>query len=313
MRQPYFMLNTLTLTRVPASWRGHIALFVAVVSGSGAAIFVRFAQHEGVPSPVIAAFRLTLGALILTPYIIQRHQTDLRQMTRREVVFSALAGFWLAVHLTAINLALEHTSVLVSSVLLGTGPLWIALMEVYLLKIHLRNTVWYGLFVALLGGVVIALSGNDGGITFGHNPVLGAALACVAAVLSAAYAITGRKMRARVAVLPYIWLVFTCASVTSLLMVFFSRASVFGYSLDAYFWLILLTLVPQLVGHGAWNYALGHLTATYISVVGQLGIVISAVIALLIFHEIPGLLQLPGSLAIVVGVTLVNLGQSRPE
>lgn len=36
-------------------------------------------------------------------------------------------------------------------------------------------------------------------------------------------------------------------------------------------------------------------------------------IALLIFHEVPGLLQLPGSLAIIIGFTLVNLGQARPE
>jgi drug/metabolite transporter (DMT)-like permease len=313
MRLPYAMLTTHSIAHMSSSWRGHIALFAAIASGSAAAIFVRFAQHEGVPSPVIAAYRLALGALILTPYILQRYRTELRQMNRREVIFSALAGFWLAVHLTAINLSLEHTSILVCSVLLGTGPLWIALLEVYLLKVHLSSVVWIGLIVALLGVVVIAFSGASGDLALGHNPLLGAALASVGAVLSAAYAITGRKVRAQVAVLPYIWLVFTCAAITSLLIVFFSHESLFGYSFDAYIWLILLTLLPQLLGHGAWNYALGHLTATYISVFSQLGVVITSMFALMIFHEIPQLLQLPGSLAIVVGVTLVTLGQSRPE
>jgi drug/metabolite transporter (DMT)-like permease len=307
------MLNTLTLTHIPASWRGHIALLVAVASGSLAAILVRFAQHDGVPSPVIASFRLTVGALILTPFVLQRYKHDLRQLSRREFVFSILAGFWLAVHLTAVTLSLEHTSVLISSVLLGTGPLWIALLEVYLLKIHLRSRVWIGLSFALSGGVVIALSGSGGEITFGHNPLLGAALAIVAAVLSAVYSITGRKIRARVAVLPYIWLVFTSAAITSLFIVLVSRAQVLGFSPDAYLWLVVLTIIPQLMGHGAWNYALGHLSATYISVIGQLGIVLSAVIAYFILREQPGVLQLPGSVAIVIGVTLVNLGQSRTE
>jgi len=37
----------------------------------------------------------------------------------------------------------------------------------------------------------------------------------------------------------------------------------------------------------------------------------SAILAFVIFAEIPGALQLPGSLAIVVGITLVNLAQTR--
>jgi len=65
------------------------------------------------------------------------------------------------------------------------------------------------------------------------------------------------------------------------------------------------------MGHGLWNYALGYLPATYMSAVSQLNIVMSATLAFLIFHEIPGLLQLPGSLAIIMGVTLVNFGLSR--
>src|SRR5262245_55749751 len=103
------MLNVETLTQIPASWRSHIALVIAVFSGSSAAILVRFAQHDGVPSPVIAAFRLTVGSLVLLPFIFPRYQSYLREMSRKDVFFSALAGFWLAIHLTAVNFSLEHT------------------------------------------------------------------------------------------------------------------------------------------------------------------------------------------------------------
>jgi drug/metabolite transporter (DMT)-like permease len=84
-----------------------------------------------------------------------------------------------------------------------------------------------------------------------------------------------------------------------------------GYSGKAYLAMIMITILPQLFGHITYNYALRHLPATYCSVVGQLGIIIGAVLAFLFFHEVPNALQLPGSAAILMGIGLVNLGQMR--
>jgi drug/metabolite transporter (DMT)-like permease len=75
----------------------------------------------------------------------------------------------------------------------------------------------------------------------------------------------------------------------------------------------MLTILPQLIGHSAYNYVLRRLPATYSSVVGQLGIVISAVLAYFLFNEIPHALQLPGSLLILGGITLLNLSSRQPS
>jgi len=48
-------------------------------------------------------------------------------------------------------------------------------------------------------------------------------------------------------------------------------------------------------------------------VIGQLGIVIAAVIAFFLFHEVPSPLELVGSAIIIVGITIVNLGKAPPE
>jgi drug/metabolite transporter (DMT)-like permease len=85
--------------------------------------------------------------------------------------------------------------------------------------------------------------------------------------------------------------------------------SIIGYDMTAYVAIIMLTILPQLIGHGVYNYALRQLPATFVSVVGQLGIVISAVLAYLFFREIPSVLEIPGSVAIIVGITLVNLNK----
>jgi drug/metabolite transporter (DMT)-like permease len=296
--------------RLSAQWRGYAALSIAILAGSWAVILIRLSQQEHVPSPVIAAFRLTGAALLVMPFVLKNHRSDIRQMSRKTFFLCAMAGFWLAIHFILVNTSLEFTSVLISSVLFGTSPLWIALLEVVFLKVHLKRLVWAGLFVVFAGGTVIALSGKSAAHP-GGTPLLGAAFAAVGALFHAFYSTLGRKLRPEVSVIPYIGLVFTCASITSLVYVLFAHLPVVGFSLTAYFWLTALTVVPQLVGHGAWNYALGHLSATYISVVGQVSIVISVVLAFIIFQEAPVALQLLGSLAVIGGVTLVNLAQAR--
>jgi drug/metabolite transporter (DMT)-like permease len=121
----------------------------------------------------------------------------------------------------------------------------------------------------------------------------------------------GRESRARMPFLPYMWLVFSFGSITTLIVVFVTRTPLTGYSPAGYFDLLMIVLLPQLVGHLIYNLVLRRLSATYVAVVSQLGVLMAAVLAFLIFAEIPGVLQLPGSLAVLVGILFVNLGHTR--
>lgn len=285
-------------------------LLIGTFAGAWAAIFGRIAQQEGIPTPVIIATRMLLGALILTPFVLPTYRAELSRLNRRDLFFTIIAGIWFAVHLLSGFESLKHTSVLVSSVLGGTLPIWVALLETYLLHTRLSRTIWIGLIITLLGGLIITLSGNAS--TLGNNPILGAILSIIAAVTGAVYAISGRRSRGKISFLPYLWMVFGIGGITALFVVILNGTTFTGYSSTGYTALILLTLLPQLVGHTVYNFALRRLPATFVSVVSQIGIVFSAVLALLIFHEIPVALQIPGSIAIVAGITLINLSKSHP-
>ncbi|MBL8154952.1 MAG: DMT family transporter [Anaerolineae bacterium] len=293
-------------------WRLQVILLVGTFAGSWASIFGRIAQEEGVPTFILIAFRMTLGFLVLTPFVLRWHQDALKKLSRRDVLVAGAAGFWMATHLVLGFSGLEHTSVLVNGVLGGTLPLWVALLETYVLKTRLNAVIWIGLFLTLGGGVVITLSGS-GDLSLGDNPLLGSILSASAAVAGAIYAIIGRGSRERMPFLPYLWMVFIAGSITTLILSGVARYSFTGYSSTAYFALIMLTILPQLIGHSAYNYVLRKLPATYSSVVGQIGIVISAVLAYFLFNEIPHALQLPGSLLILGGITLVNLSSRQPS
>ncbi len=286
--------------------RVQLLLLLGTFAGAWAAILGRIAQHHGMPTPVIISFRMLLAALIITPFVWKYHRQELLKLNKRDVLIAAGGGLWFGIHLMSGFEALKHTSVLVSSVLGGTLPIWVAILEVYILKARLNRVIWIGLMITLCGGIIITLAGSVD-TSLGDNPLLGSGLALMAAVAGAIYAIVGRRSRDKMSYLTYLWLAFTFGGLTSLSLVVVGGQSMVGYDFTAYVAVILLTIVPQLIGHGVYNYALRQLPATFVSVVGQLGIIISAVLAYVFFREIPSILEIPGSIAIIVGITMVNL------
>ncbi len=285
-------------------------LFIGVLAASCAAIFIRFAQIDGMSSPVIAAGRLTLSALLLTPFTVMRHRADLISLNLHDLLLSSAAGFFLAVHFASWIASLEYTSVLISVVFVSTGPLWVALLEWLLFKAQFGRLVLFGLGLAFIGGLVIGTAGGSDDGT-GQQPVLGGGLALLGAVTIALYLLIGRRVRAKLPLLPYIWIVYGFAALFLIALVISGGQPVTGFSPSSYLWLIVLALVPQLIGHTSFNYALRYLPATLVSIAGQMEPIGSAVLALIIFAELPTAAQIGGSAAIIAGVLLTIIGQRR--
>jgi drug/metabolite transporter (DMT)-like permease len=299
--------TTLAPARTPAQVYAFVLL--GVLATSTAAIFIRFAQGEGLPSLVIAAGRLTLAALLLTPFALRAHRPELAALKRNDLILGAASGLFLAIHFATWIASLEYTSVLISVVFVSTSPLWVALLELVFLRVRLGALVWIGLVIALVGGVAIGIAG-DSAADIGSNPVLGGGLALAGAVTIAVYLVIGRKLRAKLSLLPYIWVVYSFAAAFLVAFVILAGLPLTGYAPDGLIWIVLLALVPQLVGHSSFNYALRYLPATFISIATQMEPIASAALALLIFREQPTAAQGVGSLAILAGVLLAIWGQN---
>lgn len=290
----------------------YLIIALGVMSVAAAAIFIRFAQSDGIPSLLIAAGRLVIATIILTPLVLRRHMHTLRRMTRRDIALSATSGVFLAVHFATWISSLEFTTVLVSVVFVTTSPLWVALLEVTFLKEQLTRLIVAGLLIAITGGVLIGLAGSDGAATPAEpNHLLGGALALLGALTVSVYLIVGRKLRATMPLLPYIWLAYGFGGLTLLLAVIFTGTPITGHPTNGYIAIILTAVIPQLIGHTAFNYAVGFVPATMVSMATQLEPIGSALLAFLLFSEMPAPLQIVGSAIILTGVTLANYGQTQ--
>jgi drug/metabolite transporter (DMT)-like permease len=289
----------------------YLVLLVGLVAASMAAIFIRFAQAEGVPSLAIAAGRLTIAVLVLTPFVLARHWSAIRALSRRDLLLIFVSGFFLAIHFAAWVTSLEFSSVMISVVLVSSGPIWVALLEVMFLKTRLGWLIVAGIAIAVLGGIIIGFPSGDQSLSLDNASVTGGLLALLGAMTVSVYVVIGRNVRARLASLPYIWLVYGVAALLLLLVLFVTRTPITGYSTEGYLWVVIMALVPQLIGHSSFNYALGYLPATFVSVAAQVEPIGSAVAAYFLFNEVPTSIQFAGSLVLVVGVLVVIWGQAR--
>lgn len=290
---------------------------IAIVATSSAAILIRFALDQAMPPLLIVTARLLIAALALTPLVMRKHQRFLAGLRRKEAILIALAGICLALHFSAWVTSLQYTTVLASVVIVSTGPIWVAILEVIFLHIRLSRLVVLGLMVALAGGAMIGWSPGDAQLETLLEPgtendtLIGAGLAWLGALSVSVYMLIGRKLRAGLPVIPYVWLVYSIAALCALCAMLVQRTPLLGYSAEGYLVLLAMGLIPQLIGHSSLNYLLEYFPAALVSMFSQLEPIGSALLALVLFRELPPNQQIFGSLTIILGVALASRGEIR--
>jgi len=292
------------------------AILGAILAVSTASIFIRFAQREA-PSLVIASFRLTFASLILAPIALTRHRAELRALTRRELLLALLSGIFLALHFATWITSLEYTTVASSVVLVSTSPLWVAILAPLVLREPLTRPVLIGMLLALTGGVVIALSDAcvwQNGLAcpslaefIKGEAFLGNFLALVGAWMVAGYLLIGRRLRAKMSLVPYIFIVYSMSAVVLIVIMFASGETPLGYPPMTYVWMLLLALVPQLIGHSTYNWALRYMPAALVAVTTLGEPIGSTILAYFILHESPSFLKIFGAVLILGGIYIASL------
>jgi drug/metabolite transporter (DMT)-like permease len=281
-------------------------LLVGILAVSTASIFIRYAQ-PGAPSLTIAAGRLTLAALVLAPLALTRHRAELVRLTARQLGLALLAGAFLAAHFALWITSLERTSVASSVVLVTTTPLWVGLLAPLFLREPLTRRVALGILLALVGGIVVGLgdAGGAGSVAPRGGALLGDLMALAGAWMMAGNLMVGRRLRAGLGLVPYISVVYGAAAVILLLLMAAAGRSFLGLSPMTCLWIALLALVPQLLGHTSFNWALRYLPASLVAVALLGEPVGSSALAWALLHEVPGPVTLGGAVLILAGIAVV--------
>lgn len=298
-----------------------VALAFAILAVSTASIFIRYAQQYA-PSLVIAAARLSIATLILSPIVFMRKRSELAHLTRRDLSLALLSGFFLALHFATWISSLEYTTVASSVVLVSTVPLWVALLAPITINESITRAVLIGMVLALLGGAIVGISDACGFYDarlvcpnldefVRGRAFFGDILALAGALAAAGYLLIGRSLRARVSLISYIFVVYGAAALILLLFVIAAGQKLAGYPPAAYGWFLLLALLPQLIGHSTYNWALEYLSAAYVSI-ALLGEPIgSTILAYLLLQESPTPIKIFGAILILSGIYVASRSEMR--
>jgi drug/metabolite transporter (DMT)-like permease len=292
------------LNNKDAAVRPYLGVGFGVVIVSTAAILIRLAQAE-VHSLVVAAWRLTLATLILTPFAVVKVRSELRTLSRREWGSALLSGLLLAIHFGTWITSLALTSVAASVVLVWTNPIFVALASHLFLGEPLTRRMAVGLAIGIAGSVVIGL----GDLGQGTHRLVGDALALVGAITGAGYFLIGKRLRARLSLLGYVYPVYGTAAVVLMLVMLASGLPRVPQRPGTWLWLTLMALGPQILGHSSLNWALRYLSATYVTLATLFEPIGAALLAWWLLGERPTLAAAVGGLLVLSGIAVASTAE----
>jgi drug/metabolite transporter (DMT)-like permease len=277
------------------------ALVVAIAAVSTSAILIRW---SGAPATVKAFYRVVFTTGLLAPLAFSRHGTDLRSLGRRDALAAAVTGVALAVHFATWFQSVEWTSVAASVTLVQAQPLFVAVGAALYLDERLDARKLAGILVAVAGVAVMSAGDLLGGTAVGPRPLAGNALALVGAVMMAGYVLAGRSLRQRLALLPYVTIVYAVCAAALLAWAATQGANLGPY--PAHEWALFLGMAvgPGVFGHTVINWALGHVESSVVSVTLVGEPVGSTLLALVLLGEVPHVVTLLGGAVVLAGIVV---------
>ena len=275
------------------------AVIIGVLAVGASAVFIRLAEA---PALGIAFWRCALGALALLPLAAFNREGIPKGGS---LWIGAVSGIALGAHFGTWIASLEYTSVAASVVLVSTTPVFVAVAAYPLFGERTSAMSFAGILLAIVGTAVIAAGEpSSGGTAFFGN-----ILALIGAIMMGVYVLIGRSLRTGgVGALSYSIVGYSAAALTLLLVALSSGVQLWGYSSTTWFWLFVITLGPQLLGHTVLNWALEYVRASIISGAILAEPVIAALLAWLVLSERPGLATLLGGLVVLAGLYLLLRG-----
>jgi len=275
-----------------------------------------------VPAAVIAFWRMAAASAMLWSYSSFRSQESLATKNIRLVL---AAGFLLAMHFVFWFGALKLTSIANTTVLGIVAPAFTLLFErlwynrklgwITITALLLFERLWYNrklgwititaLLIILVGGIIV--QGDDLGSMDGTG--LGNIMAILSAVFLGSVFLIGAKVRKTTSVITYTRTVYAVSAIVLLVSSLILDNPLMGYTINNYFWLFMLGLIPTLIGHTAFSYSVKFVSPTVIAAFPLGEPIIASYLAWLLFAEQVPFYVVGGGLIIFIGLIILIMNK----
>lgn len=285
-----------------------IAVVTTLLAWASAFVVIRgVAPH--VPGGALALGRLLVGTVALGAVALLQRRW-LRPTGREWIQIVAYGVAWFGGYNVALNIAEHSLDAGTTAMIVGAGPILIALGAGFFLGEGIPKWLAIGAGIAFLGVILIGLSTSLTTVK-GVDPI-GVVWSLVAAV---AYTVGVLVQKPAIRRLPAGQVTFMgCAIGMIACLPFLGQlaSSLAAAPVSAVLGVVYLGIVPTAIGFSTWAYALQRTPAGRLSVSTYIVPAIAIVLALIFFGEIPAPLAIAGGVICLAGVA-ISRRRSRPR
>lgn len=225
-------------------------------------------------------------------------------MDRTGLALTIVAGVFLGAHFTIWIQSLYYTSVASASMLVSSSPIFLALLGYFLLRERVRYMTIIAILIAVTGMVIVGIGDSDAATSSLKNPLLGNAMAFVAAILVSLYLIIGRAVRARLPWSTYVLGMYIVVMIVIVLVALAGNSPLLGLPVKTYLLCAAMGLIPQIIGHGSFNYSVKYFDAPFLGLLSLFEPIVASVLAFFLFAEVPRMISAIGLIVVLVGLVL---------
>jgi len=253
--------------------------FLSVIWGL-AFVAIRAADFELSPLSLLVLRWLiaSAGFAVLLPFAKPRTRFERRDLPR----LAAFALMMVVLYGTALNYAETSVSSGLAGLLVSLGPVFIVAFSVISLKEKVERRLIFALLVAVVGCVLLSVSGlNDGG-----NSLVGALEAIAAAAVYAGFAVLSKPLVGKYGALSVtVWgsLIGTAFLLPLVSSEFLGQVS--ALSLDGWFSVVYLSIVVTVIGYSIFYTLVGRGALSTLSIQLYLMPMVAVVGGILILQE----------------------------
>ncbi|HXG65989.1 MAG TPA: DMT family transporter [Blastocatellia bacterium] len=288
--------------RAPGAGAVSAAMCFAVLALAFSSIFIKQLEQMGVPPLAIAFNRMALTTALLLPVAIVWKRQEMTTLARREMALLALGGLFLAAHFGAWITSLKYIPIATSVVLVNSHPFFVAIASYFFLGEKPTRRTIAGTSLGLVGMAIISGDGFAGV----ESALWGDILAIIGALAVVGYFIIGRRMRAKVSLLGYVTPLYGVCTLFLFVWVLAAGDQVYPYDATAWMYFIALAIVPTILGHTVFNWAIKHVKTSAISLAFLGEPVAAAALAFLFFSQEPPMATIIGGALVLAGIYLTT-------
>ena len=259
----------------------YTTLLVGVLIISFGSIFTRWTGD--VPYAAISFYRLFLSLpFLLLFYFYKNNSNSTKEFKKFNIQF-IIAGFFLAAHFISWIASIQMTTIANSIFLESTHPFFGLLLSVLILKEFPKLSIIPAFIIAFIGMFFIVY--HDWNLE--NSKTIGDLLAVSSALFLALYLLIARFNRDKVDLILYLIYVYGFAAVFCAVYMLINNLRFWGYEWNAWLFMLLLALGPNLIGHSLLNWASRKIEIYKVNLMLLLEPVLATIMGIVLIYEFP--------------------------